>query len=69
MKICLVILLLIMGCAKEERKIQQVQQQKPKQESIGFETIQRQSSADMIEYQTVVLDSSKSTFTYETLSP
>ena len=57
MKLLLLILLLIMGCAKEEKRMQKSTKKKVKKEISGFLTLQRQPSADMVEYQVISIDS------------
>ena len=62
-------LLLIMGCAKEERVIQQKQKGIVKRDSTQLLQLQRQKSADMIEYQVIVFDSSHIPFDHNVQSP
>lgn len=68
-KMMTMMLFLIMGCAKEERVVQKIQKQIVKKESAGFLTVQRQASAEMIEYQVIILDSSNVPFDSFSQSP
>ena len=69
MKLFLVILLLIMGCAKEEKGVQKSTKKKVKEEISQFLTLQRQPSADMVEYQVIIIDSVQHPFNAANLSP
>lgn len=62
-------LLLIMGCTKEERVKQKSKSVVIKKDAVGFLTVQRQSSADMIQYQVIALDSTNVPFNPHENSP
>jgi len=69
MKFFFVIILLIMGCTEEKKVMKTVTKKKVEKETSGFMTLQRQPSADMVEYQVIIIDSIQHPFNAAALSP
>ncbi|MEN9829002.1 MAG: hypothetical protein RJA11_1618, partial [Bacteroidota bacterium] len=68
MKFIVMILLLIMGCTEEKKVITKVSKKRVEKETSGFLTLQRQPSADMVEFKVYLLDSIHPPFNVDTIS-
>jgi hypothetical protein len=68
MKFIVMILLLIMGCTEEHRVVKKVSKKKVEKDTSAFLSLQKQPSADMVEYTVYILDSIHPPFNVDTIS-